>query len=517
MGSDVEAAGGDRAAAPEDKRQVSTMGLLMIAFFWVGGGIYGNEPLVEAGPMGYVFVLLIGCAIFYALPMALISAELATALPYDGGLVAWVDETCGKTIGLHNMYWLWISYLFDSAAYPVLAAGYGARAFDLKVFTGNAEQGQAILAEIIIGIITLMKLAGTDYVVKMSGFFFVMSMLPSFIFCVYGSKDMAPEKWDNFDPELHGTYKPAVMFSWVTWLYCGFNSIGALAGEIKDPKATYPIVVSILIPMVMAIYIWPVAVAVSLDNDRSNYVSGHFGDLAKDLCGRWLDISFVVGAAFCFVGNYNAQIIVCERSIAVFGEEAAQDYLQRKRRNVVTRYLLQENGTGVAPVYIIINAVLAGLLVWLPYDDLIEFSMLQMCLNLALFMYAFLWYKWKMPDMDRPFCIPGGFIGAVIVVIPVLLISGLTAYFALIDSGKIFGLIYAKTFGLVICVGAGVIIHIIACGCSKYTKRMRPNIYEIANDNSAYETVHTAPMSFGAKGSRSEGVPLMGDVRAINN
>lgn len=46
----------------------------------------------SAGPPAYVFGLLGFGAIGFALPMALISAELACALPYDGGLVAWVNE-----------------------------------------------------------------------------------------------------------------------------------------------------------------------------------------------------------------------------------------------------------------------------------------------------------------------------------------------------------------------------------------------------------------------------------------
>jgi len=48
-------------------------------------------------------------------------AELATSLPYDGGLVAWVNEACGPLLGGHNAYWLWVAYLFDSAVYPALA------------------------------------------------------------------------------------------------------------------------------------------------------------------------------------------------------------------------------------------------------------------------------------------------------------------------------------------------------------------------------------------------------------
>jgi amino acid transporter len=60
-------------------------------------------------PIRYaLFALALG-AIFYALPIAVISAELACAAPYDGGLVAWVEEACGPRIGGHNVWWLWIS------------------------------------------------------------------------------------------------------------------------------------------------------------------------------------------------------------------------------------------------------------------------------------------------------------------------------------------------------------------------------------------------------------------------
>ena len=117
-----------------------------------------------------------------------------------------------------------------------------------------------------------------------------------------------------------------------------------------------------LLPLVILLYVWPIAVAVSLDDNRTNYAPGHFTNIATDLSGDWLGTCFVVGAAFCFVGNYNADIIVCERSIAAFIDPYAEAYLQRQPRNVVTRYLLQENGTGVAPVYIVFNAGLAMVL-----------------------------------------------------------------------------------------------------------------------------------------------------------
>eukprot|EP00035_Acanthoeca_spectabilis_P013931 m.262989 g.262989 ORF g.262989 m.262989 type:complete len:293 (-) comp16007_c0_seq18:3105-3983(-) len=227
------------APATAEHRNVSTFGLLLIAFFWVVGGIYGNEPLLSAGPPAYVFGLLGFGAIGFALPMALISAELACALPYDGGLVAWVNEVCGKTVGAHNMYWLWLAYIVDSCAYPALGAAYvgNIQHLNLASFGEDKETTEKIVGCIIIALITLIKLGGTDYIVQASTIFFVISMMPSTIFMVYGSKNLQWSALTGTDTSAEvGGFHAVTLFSWVSWLYCGFNSLGALAGEVSSQR-----------------------------------------------------------------------------------------------------------------------------------------------------------------------------------------------------------------------------------------------------------------------------------------
>jgi hypothetical protein len=121
----------------ESYRNVGIFSLLVVAFFWASGGIYGNEvcgitislcsliqALLTCAPPAYAFLGLLITPIIYSVPIALMTAELATALPRDGGLAAWVTEACGTTIGGHNTYWQWIAYIFDASVYPVLAGQY---------------------------------------------------------------------------------------------------------------------------------------------------------------------------------------------------------------------------------------------------------------------------------------------------------------------------------------------------------------------------------------------------------
>ncbi len=65
-------------------RRVRTLTLIVVGFFWVSGGIYGNEELVSAAPPLVVFLFTALVPLVFSLPIALVTAELATAFPSEG-------------------------------------------------------------------------------------------------------------------------------------------------------------------------------------------------------------------------------------------------------------------------------------------------------------------------------------------------------------------------------------------------------------------------------------------------
>ena len=91
-----------------------------------------------------------------------------------------------------------------------------------------------------------------------------------------------------------------------------------MAGEVENPKYTYPAVVAFLLPLVIALNVMPFAVALSLDPDTEHYDAGYFGTLAGQLSGLWLKTLFVVGANMAQVGLYHSQVIAAERSCGAF-------------------------------------------------------------------------------------------------------------------------------------------------------------------------------------------------------
>ena len=223
------------------KGKIGVWGLLVIGFFWVHGGIYGNEAMLMAAPPAYVFVMLGIVPFVYSLPIALIVAELSTAFPEDGGYVVWVRDACGHAVGSHHAYWVWIIYVVDASIYPVLVSSY----VDTMVPMGATNRG--LLSVGIVLAVTAINLLGTDIMVKFNTVLAILSLLPTLVFTVYGLPELQPAKVMVYEGEVDWS----LLVSWILWLYCGFFSLGTLAGELEQPRRTLLISLAILFPTVL--------------------------------------------------------------------------------------------------------------------------------------------------------------------------------------------------------------------------------------------------------------------------
>ena len=87
----------------------------------VSGGPIGSEQVISTcGPRAGLIGLLI-FPLLYTTPLALVTAELCTMYPVNGGFVVWVDKAFGPFWSFQMGVWQWFAGVLDSALYPVLA------------------------------------------------------------------------------------------------------------------------------------------------------------------------------------------------------------------------------------------------------------------------------------------------------------------------------------------------------------------------------------------------------------
>ena len=82
------------------QRNVGVMQLVAITYFAVAGGPEGTETLIQTGGPLYSVLGFIIVGVLWSVPMALMSAELTTAFPENGGYVLWVSAAFGNQVAL---------------------------------------------------------------------------------------------------------------------------------------------------------------------------------------------------------------------------------------------------------------------------------------------------------------------------------------------------------------------------------------------------------------------------------
>uniref|UniRef100_A0A804KMY5 Uncharacterized protein n=1 Tax=Musa acuminata subsp. malaccensis TaxID=214687 RepID=A0A804KMY5_MUSAM len=105
-------------------RKVSVIPLVFLIFYEVSGGPFGIEDSVQAaGPL----LAILGFLIFpfiWSIPEALVTAEMGTMFPENGGYVVWVSSALGHFWGFQQGWMKWLSGVIDNALYPVLFLDY---------------------------------------------------------------------------------------------------------------------------------------------------------------------------------------------------------------------------------------------------------------------------------------------------------------------------------------------------------------------------------------------------------
>ncbi len=131
-----------------------------------------------------------GVALLFAIPLGLIVTELGTAMPDNGGVVAWINAAFPAKKRAGKVYFVSstlsaVSYIVDSAIYPTMASGYITKT--LLHVHNHRRLVQVAIAQSIIVVITLTQCLGTQFLSAFSNALALISLAPSIIWLVWGA------------------------------------------------------------------------------------------------------------------------------------------------------------------------------------------------------------------------------------------------------------------------------------------------------------------------------------------
>jgi len=397
---------------PAEKRRITLWPLVAATYFMASGGPYGLEETVgSAGYLGAIVLILL-TPLIWSMPTGLMIAELSSAIPAEGGYYVWVRRALGPFWGFQEAWLSLASSIFDLAIYPTLFVAYLARLIP------GADHGWHGIA-IGIGLITaclIWNLAGGKAVGDGSLLMLLVMSGPfvALIFC-------AAWHWQGGAhvgvAPLHRSGLIAGLLVCM-WNYMGYDNAATVSGEVKNPQRTYPLAILLTMGLVAIDYSAPVIAMSGTGITAQQWTTGSWATLGGIVGGHWLTVAIVVGGMVSSFGQFNALLMSYSRLPLAMAHD-------RLLPPVFTR--VQER-TGAPWVAIIACAVLYGACLGLGFDRLITLDVLLWGASLVLEFLALIVLRVDEPQLPRPFRVPGGLLGAVLVGVPptaLLVLAGL--------------------------------------------------------------------------------------------
>ncbi len=392
------------------RKKLTLLPLVAAAYFMVSGGPYGLEDLVQSAGYGRALLVLAITPLLWALPTALMVGELASAIPEEGGYYEWVRRAMGPFWGFQEAWLSLAASVFDMALYPTLFVLYLGRIWPRM---GDAHAALAVGVG-VVAVCVLWNLAGAASVGTGSVVVGALLLAPFAVLSVE-----ALLKPSVAAPPVAGPHLPLVMGVLVVmWNYMGWDNASTIAGEVENPQRTYPLGILLTVGAVAATYIIVVAAAWRTGIAPAAWETGAWVNVAAAVGGRGLGLAVVGGGMLCGLGMMNALVLSYSRVPMAM----AQD---RMLPRVLAR---RDARTGAPWVSIVACAVAWSLSLGLGFERLIELDVMLAGLSIVLEFAALIVLRVREPGMKRPFRVPGGLAGAVLLaVLPTLLLAAAVA------------------------------------------------------------------------------------------
>jgi amino acid transporter len=383
-------------------RKASLFYFVFVMFSYTTGGPFGLEAMVSTSGPGMSLLYLLIIPFFLCIPVSLVTAELTTAMPVEGGFYRWSRAAFGDFWGFLAGWWNWLASFLLGGSYAVLFTDYL-----VFYFPGLTGWKHWLVSFALVAFITWVNILGIRMVGKAATIFELFIFVPVIAIIVLGLA-----KWHHnpFVPLVppHQPFSKAfgVGLALAIWCYAGYEQVSSVAGEVENPQRSYPRALALVIPLSMAIYFLPVLASLAALGNWQQWNDGYFSTAALLVGGPWLGHLMAIAAMVGSVALLNSTMLTATPMPFTLAEDGyLPPFLTRRH----PRY-------GTPWIAILISAAIYASLALHSIGELISiYGWLRGATTMMTVLSA--WgLRRRRPDLPRAFRIPGGNLGLIYVI-----------------------------------------------------------------------------------------------------
>lgn len=388
-------------------RKLALLPLVAATFFIISGGPYGTEDIVRKSSYAGALLILILVPLVWSLPTAMMVSELSTALPEEGGFYVWVTRAMGPFWGFQEAWLTMVGSIFDMALYPTLFVFYISHFFPVL----SAGHWPEILGLGMILLCTAWNVWGTRAVGISSLFLAVVLLGPFVMLVALALAHPVPAAAVHPASVGRADWLGAILIA--MWNLMGWDNPSTIAGEVDNPRRSYPLNMAWSFVLIVLVYWVPIAAVARSGINPATWTTGGWVDLGRRFGGEALAAAIAAGGVIMAFATFNTLMLSLSRVPLVMTDDG---YLPRI-------FARRHPRTDMPWVAICVCAVGWAFAFGLGFVALAVIDVLLSGLSVLLEFAALVVLRLREPKLARPFRIPGGLAGAIAVcVMPTALI-----------------------------------------------------------------------------------------------
>lgn len=364
----------------------------------IGSGVFFKPEAVyqatETAGLGLAAWLLGGLITICG---GLTTAELSAAIPETGGMVVYLRRAYGPLVS-YLLGWAQTVVYFP-ANIAALSIIFATQAINLTGLDSQYTIPIAIAAAVLIIVTNLM---GTQKAGRLQSVATVAKMVPLFVIIIFGLLYQGDVQFqllpENLAPTSTisklGTGLVATLFAYDGWI-----NVGAIAGEMKDPKKDLPKAIVAGLTAVMGIYIlinlaylqvMPAAALGATPTPAADVAHLIFGDAG----GKLVTIGILI-SVFGTINGYTMTGIRVPYAMALNNELPFSNHLKKLNRQQVPA------NSAILLLLIAVIMIFTG-----QYNQLTDLLIFVIWIFYTLVFVAVFILRKKEPDLVRPYKAP---------------------------------------------------------------------------------------------------------------